>query len=425
MTKQPDMLGKYQIQTVLGKGKMGIVYLGIDPDIDRKVAIKVLHPHLCEGEAGQDFVKRFRREAQAAARSFHTNIVTVFELGKHENTDFIVMEYVEGEELQEAIDGDYRFSEDEVIFITSSILKALASAHTQGIIHRDIKPANILLMDDGNVKVADFGVAKLNNFDQTMQGSAVGTPSYMSPESLKGQPVTHLTDIYSVGAVMLQMLTGERIKADKLYPLKLSEFMTEALTSERGLKIPPKLKNLVSQAMAEEPESRPESALTFYQALEKLSAANAAGLKCDAETQQKLAKILAAYVGPIAPVLLKKALLKAKDNEALAIKLSQSVDNQIERGEFLAQVQKVFKKSPVSADSNSHGNQRLMCDEQTQERLVATLRPYLGPISPVLLKQGLLKTGDHESLLSFLSSAIDDDKESKEFLIKARILLTS
>jgi serine/threonine protein kinase len=124
MTMQPDMLGKYQIQTVLGKGKMGIVYLGIDPDIERKVAIKVLHPHLCEGEAGQDFVRRFRREAQAAARSFHSNIVTVFELGKHGNTDFIVMEYVEGEELQDAINCNYRFSEDEVIFIVSSILSA-------------------------------------------------------------------------------------------------------------------------------------------------------------------------------------------------------------------------------------------------------------------------------------------------------------
>jgi serine/threonine-protein kinase len=425
MIKQPDILGKYQIQTVLGKGKMGIVYLGIDPDIDRKVAIKVLHPHLCEGEAGQDFVRRFRREAQAAARSFHTNIVTVFELGKHEDTDFIVMEYVEGEELQEAIDGDYHFSEDEVIFITSSILKALASAHTQGIIHRDIKPANILLMDDDNVKVADFGVAKLNSFDQTMQGSAVGTPSYMSPESLKGQSVTHLNDIYSVGAVMLQMLTGERIKADKLYPLQLAEFMTEALASERGLKIPLKLKDLVCQAMAEEPEYRPESALSFYLALEKLSAANASGLKCDDETQQKLTKMLAAYVGQIASVLVKKALLKAKTNEALAIKLSQSVDDPVEREEFLAKVQTIFKKSSFSNDAALHGSQLLRCDEQTQERLVAVLRPYLGPISPMLIKQGLLKSGDQESLLSALSSAIDDDKESKEFLIKARSVFSS
>lgn len=424
MSMQPDMLGKYQIQTILGKGMMGVVYLGLDPDIDRKVAIKVLHPHLCEGEAGQDFVKRFRREAQAAARSFHNNIVTVFELGKHEDTDFIVMEYVEGEELQDAIDGNHLFSDDEVIFIIGSILKALASAHAQGIIHRDIKPANILLMDDGNVKVADFGVAKLNSFDQTMQGSAVGTPSYMSPESLKGKSVTHLTDIYSVGAVMLQMLTGERIKADKLYPLKLTEFMTEAFAGERGLKIPSTLKNLVCQAMAQEPESRPQSALNFYQALEKLSAANAAGLKCDDETQQKICNILMAYVGPIGPVLLKKALLKAKTYEDLAITLSQSVDDQVEREELLAKLQKILKKLSFNNVTSINSNQLLNCDEQTQEQLVAILRHYLGPISPVLLKKGLLKAADHESLLAILSSAIDDEKEATEFLIKARALFS-
>jgi serine/threonine-protein kinase len=417
---QPDILGKYQIQTILGKGKMGIVYLGLDPDIDRKVAIKVLHPHLCEGEAGQDFVRRFRREAQAAARSFHTNIVTVFELGKHQETDFIVMEYVEGEELQDAIDSDYCFSEDEVIFITSSILKALASAHAQGIIHRDIKPANILLMDDGNVKVADFGVAKLNSFDQTMQGSAVGTPSYMSPESLKGQAVTHLTDIYSVGAVMLQMLTGERIKADKLYPLQLNEFMTESLAGERGLKISPALKNLVCKAMSEDPESRPESALSLYQALEKLSASSAAGFKCDDETQQKLIHILASHVGPIAPVLLKKALLKAKTTEDLAIALSRSVDDAQESEEILAEARAILKKLSFTNDVFINSNQLLMCDEGTQAKLVEVLRPYLGPISPVLVKKGLLHATDHESLLTTLALAIDDDKESNEFLEKAR-----
>ena len=422
MTSQPDMLGKYHIQTVLGKGAMGIVYLGLDPDIDRKVAIKVLHPHLCEGEAGQDFVRRFRREAQAAARSFHSNIVTVFELGKHGNTDFIVMEYVEGEELQDAINCNYRFSEDEVIFIVSSILKALAAAHAQGIIHRDIKPANILLTDDGNVKVADFGVAKLNSFDQTMQGSAVGTPSYMSPESLKGQAVTHLTDIYSVGAIMLQLLTGERIKADKLYPLKLAEFMTESLNGDRGLKISPKLRALVSQAMSEDANSRPETALSFYQQLEKLSTDNAVSFQCDDETQQKLVSVLAAYVGPIAPMLLKNALLKAKTTEALANILSQSVDDSEESEELLEQVQKIVKKISFSNDHSMNNSQLLICDAATQEKLLAVLRPFLGPISPVLIKKGLLHARDHQSLLATLASAINDDKESQEFLLEARQL---
>ncbi len=422
MSEHPKVLGKYQIQTVLGKGKMGIVYLGLDPDIDRKVAIKVLHPHLCEGEAGQDFVRRFRREAQAAARSFHTNIVTVFELGKHEDTDFIVMEYVQGEELQEALDGGYHFSEEEVVFIAISILKALDTAHANGIVHRDIKPANILLMDDGNVKVADFGVAKLDRLDLTMQGNAVGTPSYMSPESLKGKSVTHLTDIYSLGAVMLQMLTGKRLLADQLYPLKLNEFMTEVLASERAKQVSSKLMSVVVRAMSEQPELRPRTSCSFYNELEKIAKANATGLACDDETQQKLINILMAYLGPIAPVLLKQTLLKAKTYEDLALRLSQAVDNSDEQEEILAKVQKALKRLSVTNDAKFTGDEPLSCDETTQERLVAILKPYLGPIAPLLLKQGLAKANDSESLLLALSAGIEDDQESQEFLEKAKAI---
>ncbi len=425
MSEQPETLGKYQIQTVLGKGKMGIVYLGLDPDINRKVAIKVLHPHLCEGEAGEDFVRRFRREAQAAARSFHTNIVTVFELGKHGDTDFIVMEYVQGEELQEALDGGYLFSEEEVIFIAISILKALDTAHANGIVHRDIKPANILLMDDGNVKVADFGVAKLDRLDLTMQGNAVGTPSYMSPESLKGKTVTHLTDIYSLGAVMLQMLTGKRLTADKLYPLKLNEFMAEVLAGDRAKQVSPKLMSLVVKAMSEKPELRPRTSCSFYNELEKIAKSNATGLACDDETQQKLVNILMAYLGPIAPVLLKQTLSKVKTYEDLALRLSQAVDDTVEQEELLVKVQKVLKRLSITNDAKFTGDQPLSCDESIQEQLVLILKPYLGPIAPVLLKQGLAKANDNDSLLLTLSAAIEDEQESQAFLERARAVFPS
>jgi serine/threonine protein kinase len=246
----------------------------------------------------------------------------------------------------------------------------------------------------------------------------------MSPESLKGQSVTHLTDIYSVGAVMLQMLTGERIKADKLYPLKLIAFMTESLAGERGLKISATLKNLVCKAMSEDAESRPDSALSFYQALEKLSEASVVGLKCDDETRQKLSNVLMSYLGPIAPVLLKKALLKAKTPDALAIALSQCVDSPQESEELLEKVQNIVKKLALNTDVSVNANQLLICDEEIQEKLLKILRPYLGPISPVLIKKGLLHAVDHESLLTTLSSAIDDAQESKEFLIKARTVFS-
>ena len=158
MTMQPDMLGKYQIQTVLGKGKMGIVYLGIDPDIERKVAIKVLHPHLCEGEAGQDFVRRFRREAQAAARSFHSNIVTVFELGKHGNTDFIVMEYIEGLPITDISE----MSTDTINLVCAQLMRlTYEELFTHKLMQSDPNFANYLFQSDTQkIVLLDFGACR-------------------------------------------------------------------------------------------------------------------------------------------------------------------------------------------------------------------------------------------------------------------------
>ena len=275
----------------------------------------MLHPHLCAGEEGELFVQRFRREAQAAARCLHNNIVTVFDLGKHEDIDYIVMEYVQGEELHDAIESGHRFTEEEVLIIGIAVLKALPAAHEQDIVHRDIKPANILLMDDGGVKVADFGVAKLGRSDLTMQGAVVGTPSYMSPEGLKGQEVTALADIYSVGAVLLELLTGARLNAEKLYNMGLQEFIESALSNEKGSKASTELKAIIRQAMSINASDRPESAENFFKALEKLQPSVAFtesqknGFQLDDNAQGKLRDLLVNIIGSIAPILLKKPMI--------------------------------------------------------------------------------------------------------------------
>jgi hypothetical protein len=198
--------------------------------------------------------------------------------------------------------------------------------------------------------------------------------------------------------------------------------MMKSLSGDRGLKISANLKALVLQVMSEDASSRPETALNFYKTLEKISAENAVGLKCDDKTQQMLINVLTAYVGPIAPVLLKKALLKAKTSEALAIILSQSVTDTEESEELLKEVRRLVKKISCVTHNTIKHSQLLICDVDTQEKLVALLRHYLGPISPVLIKKGLLQSQDHQSLLATLASAIDDDKESQDFLLEARRL---
>jgi serine/threonine-protein kinase len=428
MSSHPKVLGKYQILNVLGRGKMGIVYLGVDPDIDRKVAIKVLHPHLCAGEEGKLFVQRFRREAQAAARCLHSNIVTVFDLGKHDDIDFIVMEYVQGEELFDAVESGHIFSEEEVLIIGIAVLKGLSPAHAEGIVHRDIKPANILLMDDGGVKVADFGVSKLGRSDLTMQGAVVGTPSYMSPEGLKGQEVTSLADIYSVGAVLLELLTGARLTADQLYSLKLGGFFEQSLEGESVSKASTNLKTIIKQAMSENPSDRPKSAEVFYKALEKLLPNKAAAkpqnksLELDDYTQGKLKDLLANIIGPIAPVLLKKGLERAKDNKELLSILSESIEEGSERDTFLEQSKKfvTFEKSQSNTLITSNQNQRLAIDKDSRESLKDILVSSVGPIAPMLLKKALGQALDTEELLQILASSIEEGPEREAFREQAR-----
>ena len=191
----PQRIGKYHVKSLLGQGAMGIVYLAHDPDIDRSVAIKVLHPQYDDPAEGRAMQDRFRREAQAAARCLHSNIVAVFDLGVDAGRNYIVMEYVRGEALRYFLKNDYRFSLGESLHIIAQVLEGLAVAHRFGVVHRDIKPANIILLDSGAVKVADFGVARVAGSDLTLDGNMIGTPSYMSPEGLRGQTVDQRADL--------------------------------------------------------------------------------------------------------------------------------------------------------------------------------------------------------------------------------------
>jgi serine/threonine-protein kinase len=213
----PDLktLGRYNLERVLGKGAMGVVYEGVDPRLGRRVAIKtILKAHLDE-DTGKDFAMRFVREAQAVARLNHPNIVQVYDFGEENDIAYLVMEFIKGKELKNFFDANERFDLKEVVRIMSELCEALEFAHAAGIIHRDIKPANVMIDAQGRTKLTDFGVARVADSDKTsvertQAGTMVGTPAYMSPEQITGGNIDKRTDVFSAGIILYQFLTGDK-----------------------------------------------------------------------------------------------------------------------------------------------------------------------------------------------------------------------
>ena len=204
-------MGRYQVVRELGKGAMGVVYEGLDPNIGRKVAIKTARRDFLEasGRAGE-MLERFLREARAAGALNHPNIVTIYDADEENDIAYIAMEFVEGGDLEDLIEKQRRFTPEEVIKMVAPICSALSVAHGEGIVHRDIKPANIMLLNDGTVKIGDFGIARVSDSNLTQEGTVMGTPYYMSPEQVMGQKVDGRSDLFSVGVIIYEMLTGEK-----------------------------------------------------------------------------------------------------------------------------------------------------------------------------------------------------------------------
>jgi tRNA A-37 threonylcarbamoyl transferase component Bud32 len=272
-----ETLGRYRLVRVLGRGAMGVVYEALDERLGRTVAIKtVLRSHLDNESTAQDYAARFVREAQAAARLTHPNIVAVYDFGEQDDLSYIVMEFVSGRELADLFRSGHRFTLVEALQIMSELLDALAYAHGQGVVHRDVKPANVLVDRAGRVKLADFGVARLSsgNQDRTMPGTMVGTPNYMSPEQILGQPVGSRTDIFAAGVVLYQFLTGRQpFEGGGMFIVQrriLQEEPTPPSQVFAGL--PPVLDRIVSRALAKQPEERYETAAAFAQDLRRLAA---------------------------------------------------------------------------------------------------------------------------------------------------------
>ena len=265
-------LGRYDLIRVLGKGAMGLVYEGRDPNLDRRVAIKTIKVENLSDEAAAEYEVRFRTEARSAARLQHPNIVSVYDSDRDGDMAFLVMEFVEGDDLKHHLDKGAVYTLQQTLSIMADLLSALNYAHSQKIVHRDIKPANLLVQANGSIKLADFGVARIQDSgDATRtQGSIVGTLKYMSPEQLEGRPIDARADLFAAAVVLYQLLTSQRpFDGDSDFAViqKIVNHTPTAATFYNP-KLPPSIDAVMAKALAKSRDMRYGSAQDFLAALQ-------------------------------------------------------------------------------------------------------------------------------------------------------------
>ncbi len=268
-----NKLGRYDIIRVLGKGAMGLVYEARDPNLNRRVAIKTIKVENLSEEAAAEYEARFKTEAHSAARLQHPNIVSVYDSDRHGDMAFLVMEFIQGEDLKHHLDAGKRFSLEQSLAMMRELLSALEYAHRQSIVHRDVKPANLLIEADGRVKLTDFGVARIQDSGEVTrtQGSMVGTLKYMSPEQVQGQPIDARADLFAVGIVLYQLLTGKRpFDGDTDFAI-IQQIVnhTPAPPSSVNPMLPPAIDAVLARALAKKRDQRFATAQAFSQALQE------------------------------------------------------------------------------------------------------------------------------------------------------------
>jgi serine/threonine protein kinase len=248
---------RYELQELVGTGGMSSVHRAVDTLLERNVALKILHPHYGDDA---EYVERFRREARSVAQLSHPNIVTVIDRGEADGQQFIVFEYVDGESLKQLVDRTGPLPARRAIELGLQVAEALAFAHNAGLVHRDVKPQNVLVTEDGDAKVTDFGIARSLDVEHgvTQTGTVLGTSNYLSPEQARGQTVTPATDVYSLGVVLYELLTGEVPFPGENFVAVAMKHINEEPPSllERRPDVPMRLVAAIDRALAKDPAQR-------------------------------------------------------------------------------------------------------------------------------------------------------------------------
>src|SRR5215510_16567004 len=256
-----EKIGRYQILERVGKGGMGVLYRGFDPVLDREVAIKLMHADFSEDT--EQMRPRFYREARAAAKLQHRNIVTIFEFAEESNVPYIVMEFLRGSSLSARMNAQPPLTLDDKLNVVAQLCDGLSYAHEQGVVHRDVKPDNVFILEDGSVKLLDFGIAKLTSSTLTRQGDVLGSASYMSPEQVGGSDaVDGRADVFSTGVVLYELLSGKKpFEGDSptAVIVKILKDPPKPIDAD-ATGLPPDVIAAVMKALAKDPASRFQTA---------------------------------------------------------------------------------------------------------------------------------------------------------------------
>jgi eukaryotic-like serine/threonine-protein kinase len=453
-------IGRYRIEGLLGKGAMGEVYRAYDPAIDRLVAIKVLRPELIAGTGSEQLLERFRREARAAGRRFHPNIVAVWDFGDDNGVPFLAMEFVDGRSLDQIIKASGILEPSRSVAIIIQVLSALGFAHEIGIVHRDIKPSNIMVLLNGHVKIADFGIARIDASEFTIVGDLLGTPAYMAPEQLTGGTVDHRADLFAAGVILFEMLTGVKPFRGKSITEIMSFMEKRGPEDIRALNpaVPDALKHVIAKSVAFEPAERYADAAEFSQAVSKAvsgrsgelpvsEAFTSSGPSSVAETPliaraapttpgqlslhpdllREIERDLATFIGPMASIALKRAARETSDLLALYEALGRQVNNPRDRAEFLARgrqraafgLDRLHPPAPPKPERTTERKSDRSVLSPSPASIVAIesdLTRYIGPIAKILVKRELEK---FESLARFcllLAAHIPNPADRRAFL---------
>ncbi len=433
----PERLGKYEIKGALGKGAMGVVYKGFDPHIERYVAIKTIRKDLVEPELAAQYMARFKNEARAAGRLHHPNIVGVYEYGEDEAVTFIAMEYIEGTGLREYLSNHAQFDFAQACALMAQLLNALDFAHARGVVHRDIKPSNLIVTNQGALKVADFGIARVDTSNLTTAGMVIGTPSYMSPEQCRGLDVDARSDLFSAGVVLYELLTGAKPFRGNVEAIayKICHEEPEPPSALSSLKLPSAVDQLVATAMAKDRTARFQDARAFHDALRQVTQMSVeidAGygttmvnigtlmlqkpaLAWDDDTLRTAESELARALGPMAKLIVRRAAAQTSDRMELCSILSDNITDPDTRRKFVEAFNRTGGgvRAGTSGISGMRGTRGSSASTPTPtrsrtgapttmpgtathgaallpafvEQVTARLATYLGPIAPIVTRR--------------------------------------
>jgi serine/threonine-protein kinase len=458
MAEMIERLGKYRVTSVLGEGAMGVVYKGFDPGIQRTVALKTIRRDLNLGDgSGASAAQRFRNEAQAAGRLAHPGIVGVYDFGDEGDLSYIAMEFVEGSSLARYLAKARPFTADDIASIAAQLLEALDHAHSHGVWHRDIKPANLMLTHDGRLKIADFGVARIEHTELTVAGSVIGTPGYMAPEQFLGEEVDSRVDIYSAGVLLYQLLVGKPPFTGSTEQLLYRVVHEPPVPPSQvpGYEGGPEFDAVLSTALAKNRHNRFASPAAFRDAVKAAFgrvvparvAAKSLFDASDTPTEivpsalsrpsnalppahwdpailKDVEQMLARHVGPLAAVLVRRSARACHDLPTLYQRLSEQVTNPLARSAFMAEWSAArtgggtrssgAKGPPSSPGTGFPVTQGTMVGDLLVAQATKVLAQHLGPIASVVARRAAAKGGSRAAFFLQLESAVADPAQREK-----------